>query len=86
MADEPVMTQAQIDRLAEEERLKNQIQFDPKVHGAGTIPDIVPESLAVFHKEYVKVINSLLARVESLEKEVYTLENPKKTTQAPFGK
>jgi hypothetical protein len=72
MPDEPVLTPAQIEKQKEEERIKNQTQFDPKLHGVGTIPDSVPESLAAFHKEYTAVMNSVLSRLVALEKELYS--------------
>jgi hypothetical protein len=50
-------------KAAEEERLKNQIPFDPKVHGVGTTPVNRPTSV----KELFDYVQKIEARVSALE-------------------
>lgn len=52
------------DRAADELRRFNQTEFDPKVHGVGSIPDMAPDSVAKLFK-YVQSLESRLLYVEN---------------------
>jgi len=47
---------------AEELRKKNQIEFDPKLHGVGTSPVLEPSSI----KELFKYVDARFARLEGM--------------------
>jgi hypothetical protein len=66
MADEVAKSPQQVfdEKFAAEEALrKSRVDYDPKVHGAGTQPMVAPESVVELHK----VVVALEARIKRLE-------------------
>ena len=74
MADE-VKTPGQVAHEQEEARRESQVEFDPKVHGVGTMPVTVPDSVKeMWHKH----VAPLQARVKELESQVASLVTARK--------
>lgn len=69
-------SQEQIEaKEAEELRLKNQKEYDPKVHGAGTAPVAAPETVTELYKLMDKVLTGFDSRISYLGSQVSYLSS-----------
>lgn len=58
--------------VEQDERMEKQAQFDPKLHGVGTVPVAVPGSV----KELFDYVQKRLDRMESIMMDTYMAAKP----------
>jgi hypothetical protein len=74
MAEDPKLPW-QIEKEKEEARLAAQAQFDPKLHGVGTMPVEEPQHTAALYKWAKGAFQDVEEKFAAMHKRLSTLEN-----------